>query len=136
MHKPLWGWVAVSIVTGFVIYLMFAGRPAAQEHHHSPQHTDLHEQFYAKWNRPDLRNDAGARYSNCCNKKDCEPTKIRRFGGEWQAWHGLTKKWVVIPLAILEQNNLDMVESPDGQSHACISADGHKVYCATLGSGT
>lgn len=128
----------VIVGTLVVAMLVTIGARAShgQEHHgHQPQHMTLHEQFYSKWNRPDMRHGDGSRYSSCCNNQDCEPAPLRHGAQGWEAWHRLTQRWVPVPDAILEQNNADMVESIDGQSHACISASGTTVYCATLGAG-
>lgn len=102
---------------------------------HPPQDQSLHDQFYSTWNRPDMRDDKGNRYASCCNKEDCYSTPMKNVGGTWLALKRETQQWVVVPNALIEQNQADTRESPDGQSHACINKYTNQVYCATIGSG-
>jgi len=102
---------------------------------HPSQDMALHEKFYQNWNMPSFRNDKGERITSCCNNKDCYPTAIRlRIDGNYEAWRREDGRWIIFPATLLEQNQPDMEESPDGQSHACIVGD--RVVCATLGGGT
>ncbi len=107
--------------------------PVLAQHADHPQDIPLHNEFYVKWKQP---LNGNPRLTSCCSDKDCYPTPIR-FDvamGKWVALHRETGSWVAVPDEKLEQLQQDTVESPDGQSHACITSSGY-VYCATLGSG-
>lgn len=123
------------LLSGYLLALSFISLTFGQDHNHPPQDAALHEEFYNTWNRPDIRNDAGERTASCCNKRDCFPTPIRKVNGQWQALDRQTQKWIVIPDNKMEHNQIDPRESPDGQSHACISPDNEFPFCAVLGSG-
>ena len=110
------------------------GAAYAQTHNHPPQDALLHEQFYSTWQIPNYGNP---RVYSCCNKKDCYPTSIKMVDGKYYARRREDGHWVYINPDRLEQNQTDMKESPDGQSHACMGPPGvsNTVYCATLGAG-
>jgi hypothetical protein len=107
---------------------------AEQEHYHPPEHAQLHHKFYAGWNIP---NGGQERKNSCCNRVDCAPAKVKREGGTWFVWKEIDSRWIVIPESLLEHNQPDPRESPDGRSHVCMAlAKGdHRVFCAVLGSG-
>jgi GH15 family glucan-1,4-alpha-glucosidase len=113
--------------------LLIATPIAAQEHFHPPQDAQLHDQFYNTWSRP---NGGQPRVASCCNKHDCYPTRIERRGASWYALRREDHAWIRIPQGLLEHEQLDPRESPDGQNHACIAPPqyGNVVYCAVLGS--
>lgn len=104
------------------------------QHEHHPQDKPLHDIFYDKWNVP---NQGNPRRYSCCNKQDCYPTPIKFEDGKYWALRREDLKWLLVPQDRLEQLQQDTVESPDHQSHACISPPsvGDNVYCATLGEG-
>lgn len=89
--------------------------------------------FYAKWLIP---NPGGDRSSSCCSERDCYSTAIRLRAGRYEARRREDGKWIVVPDGILEQNQGDPRESPDGASHVCMQPPGinDRVYCAVLGS--
>lgn len=102
--------------------------------HHPAKDMALHEQFYSKWERPNLRRPDGSRHSSCCNNEDCFPTPVRQRGSVYEALSRDKTHWVQVPPHLLEENQPDPVESPDGQSHACIGSMDY-VYCAVRGTG-
>lgn len=126
-----------------IFALLFLGPPAhSEEHQHPQKDLQLHEQFYQHWNRPVFRDETGKRTSSCCDNRDCYPTAIRKVDAfTYEAKRrpedrtADNSEWVKFPATMLEQNQADEEESPDGQSHACISPSADFVYCATLGNG-
>lgn len=108
---------------------------AAEVHHHDNE-TEAVDKFYSEWQRPDMRRDDGERYYSCCNRTDCHATVVQKGdGGDLYARSHDGLRWVKIPDELIEQNQTDPRESPDGRNHACISkAD--EVFCFTYGEGT
>lgn len=106
----------------------------AQDHSHPASDIELHNKFYSTWDMP---NDGNERTKSCCNKRDCYPTPIKFLNGRYYALRREDGMWLIVPTDKLEQNQSDMRDSPDHQSHACISHpdSGNYVYCATLGAG-
>lgn len=122
-----------SLILGLILFCApFAA--FAEEHHHPPQDVEIHEKFYSTWNRPDYRTDSGERFTSCCNKHDCFPAEIKVSKGKFSfRKEGTLGGYTPIPDALMEHNQPDPRESPDGRSHVC--ANGTYVYCATLGNG-
>lgn len=130
----------------FLLYIVICWAFPAKAQH-NPEDMDLHTNFYASWNRPDPRYNGhgeeeegsaykkGDRYLACCNNRDCEPMKTKFVGDHWEAYWKLKEKWVVIPDILIESNQPDPRESPDGQSHVCINQNSEHVLCVVLGSG-
>ena len=104
----------------------------AQEHGHPPQDAEIHHQFYKTWKYPKARDSTGTRKGSCCNLTDCHPTEIKRMGGRWWAKSRDGKSDLQIPEEIMEHNQPDPRESPDGRSHVCVV--NRNVICAVLGS--
>lgn len=123
----------IAIWLAAAIALLGAHQTRGQDHMHPPQDAQLHEQFYKTWNKPNVRNDKDERTQSCCNLVDCYPTTIKKINGDWLYLHRETQTWKTIPPYILEHNQSDPRESPDGGSHVCATATG-VLYCATLGS--
>lgn len=122
----------------FLLILILATPAFAQGHsNHPPKDQALHETFYSTWLRPDIRVGVD-RTASCCNDKDCYPTLFKKVGGTWFAQRREDREWIAVPAAIIEQNQPDERESPDGQSHVCMQPPNmqNKVFCATLGTGT
>lgn len=117
-----------------LVFLVALALPAFAQHNHPPQDAQVHEQFYSTWQMP---NGGQPRANSCCNKADCYPTPMRNVAGTWFAKRREDGRWIAIPESKLEQNQPDMRESPDGQSHVCMPPPNHSdgVYCATLGLG-
>lgn len=113
-------------------------------HTHKPDWaTPELDAFYSSWMKPDVRNDKGERYASCCNYTDCKPTPVvqRKDGSYWVEVEG---DWFPLLPTKLEENQLDPRDSPDGQSHACLSftrdSNTNRIiaitaYCAVRGSG-
>lgn len=80
--------------------------------------------FYERWKRPEFRGVGGERTASCCNRNDCYRPKIRRVEGRLEVWHPPTGRWVHMPDYLIERNQPDAEESPDGQNHACINNSG------------
>lgn len=131
------------LTAGFVLGLVLAYSWGAfgQEMHHAPSEMDLHDKFYANWLRPTMRLPSGERNYSCCGKGDCYPTQfktgknghtyfMRKTIGPDGERHE-TGEWVMVPDSLIEANQPDPRESPDGQSHVCES--GMNVFCAVLG---
>ena len=104
------------------------------QHEGHPQDLLLHDKFYSTWNQP---NNGNRRRVSCCNNQDCYPTNIVFKEGKWWAQRREDLKWIMVPDGKLEHNQPDPRESPDHQSHACISPPigGDYVFCAVLGAG-
>lgn len=111
--------------------LVFLLVPAtAQEH--PAQDMQLHNKFYSSWFIP----NAGApRVYSCCNQQDCAPAETKRENGHWYGKRRTDANWIQIPDALIESNQGDPRESPDGQSHLCVNAGNGRVLCAVLGGG-
>lgn len=123
----------------------FAQEESINDNHHPKAEQSLHEKFYQHWNRPVDRDDKGNRVSSCCGKGDCYITEFRKINGQW---HGMEKhnnfvggEWVSTPTGewlnvegVLEQSQVDPVESPDGLGHMCSNPNSGQLLCATLGT--
>ncbi len=117
----------VGILVGMTLALIW-GTAALSQH----SHEGLVGQFYATWYRP-----AGIgiphRQQSCCNEQDCYTTTFKKVGVQWLFWDRETQAWRHVPEGILEHNQPDPRESPDGSSHVCASPN--HVFCAVIGSG-
>ena len=121
----------------------FLSQPAiGQTMHHAPSEMELHKQFYSTWFRPNFRDKFGNRYSSCCGLGDCYPTTFKQVNGKWyfmqksigpNGERDIEEGWKEIPEGLLEQNQPDPRESPDGRGHVCES--GVNTFCAVLGAG-
>jgi hypothetical protein len=94
---------------------------AAAQHADHPRDLALHERFYKTWNQPTVRDKDGKRTSSCCSDKDCYPTIIKHIGQFFYAQRREDQRWLQVPDRILEENADDPRESPDGQSHVCMT---------------
>ena len=112
------------------ILLLFAVPAAAQVHHHDGASESV-DRFYSRWMIPPSRE------ASCCNKRDCYATEAHNQNGIWYARRREDGEWVPIPAKLVEQNQVDPRESPDGLTHVCMTppeASSQKVFCFTLGS--
>lgn len=144
-------WIVAAVIVTAVTFYVLAYRafvidvslwaPSAQAHEShlalSVEDQKVYE-FYSRWMRP-KGNFSGIwhRNSSCCNQTDCFPVaEIKTNGGRYsirvQTPRGLSQEYRVDP-AIIESNQHDPRESPDGKSHACII--GGMVACFVEGSG-
>ncbi len=127
----------ITIFTAFVIAATL-GTATAQ---HPPEHQALHEQFYSTWKSPyeNLATRTERRTAGCCGISDCFPADVKYVGGRlWMhprvpQQSAVEDRWYLVPASLLENNQPDPRESPDGQSHVCIVGD--QAFCAILGSG-
>ena len=83
---------------------------------------------------PSARNADGTRQTSCCSDKDCYPTEIRKVSGKLFAQSHDGLRWVLVPEHLIEQNNDDARESPDGSNHVCMNSQ-DIIYCFTYGGG-
>ncbi len=101
-------------------------------------HDDEVGEFYRTWMRP-KGNFSGIqhRQNSCCNRSDCFPVvEIRRERGALFIRvnaHGNVSPEYKVDEAVIESNQPDPRDSPDGQNHACII--GGLVVCLVLGGG-
>ena len=128
----------IVLLAGMFLMFFITLSPAQ----HRPEDMELHEKFYSNWYRPDLdlrdpRGDPnGRRLNSCCNKQDCEPAEIVYQNGHYFAKLRTANGPVLIPDVIIEANQSDPRESPDGRSHVCWNHTTNAIYCAVLGSAT
>ncbi len=119
------GLIALAVLFAFVAVAF------GDEHGHPPQDEAMHDKFYSSWFIPPNRS------RSCCNKQDCYPTEIKRIGGQWHALRREDGEWIPFSADLLEENQGDSRDSPDGRSHVCMQAPGYYdyVFCAVRGSG-
>lgn len=128
-------------ILALIIGLFWSEPAPAQEHFHPPAHADLHHQFYQTWLRPDMRQLNKQRWYSCCDNMDCAPARFKHEKGQLlgQKMGVADNTWYVIPEQLLESNQEDPRESPDGRGHLCArlnAFNGHpQVFCAVLGAG-
>lgn len=124
--------IVATLVAVVVLFIVLLWSMAALAQHPS-EHAELHDKFYSTWLRPEMRSPAGQRQYSCCNNKDCAPARFKNVSGAWFGQKLGTTQWQAIPDRLMEQNQPDPRESPDGQGHLCSS--GWHVFCAVLGGG-
>ena len=106
----------------------------AEEHDHAQ--LGAAGEFYSKWQRPKGNfTGIGHRTQSCCNRTDCDVvTGVSIIKGKmWITVRREPSRWYPVDPAIIEANQEDPRESPDGMSHACII--GGTVACFVEGSG-
>ncbi len=107
---------------------------SAQEHH---DHAALGEagQFYSTWNRPKGHySGIGHRTQSCCNRTDCRPVdQVEIKNGQIWARLENSYEWYKVDPSIIESNQGDPRDSPDGRSHGCVI--GGVMACFVEGSG-
>lgn len=121
--RMAWAWrkILYALVIAVVLVVALAVKAFAQEHHHPPEHSDLHHKFYKTWKMPDNR------AISCCHDEDCAPAQSRLVNGSWQARNSDDEPWIDVPAHKVETER----DSPDGQSHLCKLKHvyGTYVYC-------
>lgn len=127
-----WPHGLVILAVFAILLLMFIySRPVGAQEHPAADMA-LHDKFYLGWRVP----NAGAeRISSCCNQQDCAPADTKHESGHWYGRRRMDASWILIPDSLIESNQGDPRESPDGQSHLCVHPGG-RVLCAVLGGGT
>jgi len=123
------------IIKALTIIIILLISPAMAQH--PPEDMEIHEKFYSHWNRPAFRDINGNRTESCCNNTDCYPAQIKKELGRYWYKRREDGQWRIIPEEILEHNQVDARESPDGRNHVCAQPPGMSdmVFCAVLGSG-
>lgn len=91
--------------------------------------------FYSTWRRPNSRGGRILRGNMfCCSERDCYQAMVRGGPDHYEymsRWYGA---WRPLPDAILEHNQSDPHESPNGFSHVCESTPPNPVpICAVFG---
>lgn len=134
----------LCFVCGLVFGAMghFVLKAWGQEIHHHPGATELIDKFYSTWKMPIIhpackQKDCARRVALCCNRKDCAVREVSLKDGQWNV-HFIDVShdvWIPIPANIIEANQPDPRESPDGQTHVCIDPNSLQILCAVLGAG-
>jgi hypothetical protein len=131
---------ALGGIVGFCLGFFYITLVFAQNHKHPPEHAQLHEQFYASWNKPNVRSPSGERTMSCCSKMDCYPAQIRKRGTQFEVLRREDQVWVPVPADLMEHNQPDPRESPDGRAHVCMGSPYNwqqgQLYCIVMGNGT
>lgn len=130
-----------AIMLGMVVALLLLIAPAhAQEHQH-PDHTYTSDvgYFYTTWKSPLADPPYAARRKiGCCDLQHCSSVLVFKRDGQWWArGHRVFPAEIILPADVIESNQPDPRESPNSQSHACITLKrGERVVmCAVLESG-
>lgn len=103
----------------------------------TPDQTKVFE-FYRTWMRPGGGYAGlGHRFQSCCNRTDCFPVgEIRKTKGNYYVRlrypNGELSHEYFVRNEVLESNQHDPRESPDGMSHACVI--GGSIVCFVEGS--
>jgi hypothetical protein len=133
------GFRAALFIFGGAALLYWLLYPASGQELHQHTHDGEVGHFYQTWMRPgDVAVGIPHRKHSCCNEKDCYSTSFKFVGGTWFAQRREDGEWMPIPVGILEDNQPDPRDSPDGRGHVCMQppGNGNMVYCAVVGSGT
>jgi hypothetical protein len=137
--KLCWYCLILGIAFGIIGYVLLRQAKGEEEIHHHPGMTELVDKFYSSWMMPIPFSNLNRRTKSCCNKVDCAPREIKFENGRWFVhWFNPQLKhdvWLPIPENLIEANQPDPRESPDGQSHVCINPNNGEILCAVVGSG-
>lgn len=117
--------LVVAVLTWLVIIPAFS----QHIHHHNGMSPEV-DRFYSTWKKP---NKGQPRYFGCCDRTDCYPVQAQFRSGHWWFLHRETNRWMMVPDEVVEHEQPDPRESPDGGNHVCASPYG-TVYCFTVGS--
>lgn len=120
----------VSRVVIAALIVFFTTIAAAQQH----DHATLGDagRFYQGWYQP---NPWGPQRSvSCCSNRDCAQAEVRQRNGQWEFLSRFSMQWTPIPSRLLEQNQPDPRESPDGFAHVCQNPANLQVLCVVLGT--
>ena len=117
----------------FSLSAALAQAASGQELHQHTHDGDVGH-FYQTWMRPGhFGLGIPHRKHSCCNEKDCYSTSFKLIGGTWFAQRREDGEWMPIPVGILEDNQPDPRDSPDGRD-VCMQppGKGNVVFCAVL----
>ncbi len=118
-----------------LLILLYSTSALAEEPHDHSKMGDV-GRFYETWKRP-KGNFTGIthRFQSCCNRSDCFPVaETKMEGGRYIVRPEGASKWFRVDPSIIESNQSDPRESPDGRSHVCII--GGLAVCFQEGGGT
>jgi hypothetical protein len=134
-YPPVRQWFVKVAGTALLGLLLSTAVDAQHVHKDGSTYTEDLGRFYANWRQPINRTADGERVISCCSDMDCEPAEIVMKGGKYYVRnHKMARgRDVLVPDHLIEQNQRDMKESPDGRNHACLNHSG--VLCVTLGAG-
>jgi hypothetical protein len=91
-------------------------------------------EFYEGWSRPTGPYGIVHRGMSCCRNTDCSPVaETRMEGGRYVVRPEGGDAWFKVPPGVIESQQTDPRESPDGRSHVCILAG--MVICFVEGNG-
>lgn len=126
-------WWSILIVACLMLGTAYLAR-AEEPHDHGAM--GAAGEFYSKWLRPkgDFVGVTHRGYS-CCSRSDCSPVieLETRDGQVWARVELAPDTWYRVPRSIIESNQIDPRETPDGRAHACIIAG--IVACYVEGGG-
>ncbi len=132
MDEPFYriGMAVLIVLCGL---LLATAAVRAQEHDHAA--LGAAGEFYSKWSRPKGNfSGIGHRTQSCCNRSDCFPVAETRMDrGRYIVRPEGSMLWYRVDPAIIESNQTDPRESPDGRSHVCIV--GGLAACFVEGGG-
>lgn len=131
-------WRAISL-TFVAVILMMTGLATCARAEEPHDHAAMGDRgkFYSEWRRP-KGNFTGIvhRGYSCCNKNDCDVVIAVdvRAGRVFAKLAREPNHWYPVDPAIVESNQGDPRESPDGLSHGCVI--GGVMACFVEGGGT
>jgi len=130
--------LATFLLVAFVLMTHFAMAHDATMAS-SPEEAQVF-QFYSAWMRPKGVFSIQHRKNSCCNRSDCFPVAETKVDGQGRyvvrpeiAGAPGLGQWYTVNPSIIESQQGDPRESPDGRSHVCII--GGVVACFVEGSG-
>lgn len=149
-HCRISDFLLIAMSLAIILCLATGKLVRAAEHDHSAMPPSQAE-FYTHWNMPPKRE------SSCCDLKDCYDTLFRTRNGKIEFLvreiigkddkgfvirEGVTQakdrgEWAPMRMDVLEENQTDPYDSPDGLNHVCEAPGetGHYVFCAVRGGG-
>jgi hypothetical protein len=135
-----WFWRWTVILAGLAglgtgVFLFYEQAYSQDIHQHEGTTSEV-DKFYSQWLRPIGNEYNERRTMGCCNKVDCYQARVKNVGGTWFVQQRETGIWRAVPDNIVEQNQPDPEESPDGMAHVCMQASHQApiIFCFTLGS--
>ncbi len=139
MEVARWDIFAAGCLLGLALALVLYSCTSAIGHDMqmavSKEEAQIYD-FYAKWLRPKGPFPGNVhRGATCCNLTDCRPVaEIKKEAGQYVVRPEGNANWYKVPPSVIESNQEDPRESPDGYAHVCIIAGA--VVCFVEGGGT